>query len=316
MRHGRFPPAVGGRDPAFADGPSGNEWVAAKLEEVAELLESQRANPFRVRAYRQAAVTLRGLRMAVGELVAARGSAGLRALGGIGESLARSIEELVRTGRLGLLERLRSGSGSEDVLATVAGIGPGLAHRIHEELGIDNLYALEAAAHDGRLERIEGIGPARLRAVREALAGRFQRRGSLPPPAPRPPHEPDEPSVAELLDLDREYRERDAAGTLPRIAPRRFNPMQEAWLSVLHTEREGRHYTVLFSNTARAHELGTTRDWVVIYRDDDDGRGQWTVVTQRRGALAGRRVVRGREAQCAEEVARPVGPSDPAAKPA
>lgn len=316
MRRTRFPPVIDHGDPAFATDPSGNEWVASKLEEVAELLEAQHANAFRVRAYRQAATTLRGLPHAVGELVASRGSEGLRNLGGIGESLARSIEELVRTGRLGLLERLRSGSGSEEVLATVAGIGPGLAHRIHEELGIDTLYALEAAAHDGRLARIEGIGPSRLRAVREALAGRFQRRGSLPPPPPRVPQEPDEPSVAELLDLDREYRERDAAGTLPRLAPRRFNPGNEAWLSVLHTEREGRHYTVLFSNTARAHELGTTRDWVVIYRDDDDGRGQWTVVTARRGALAGRRVVRGREALCTAHYARPERPTGPAPAPA
>jgi putative hydrolase len=110
---------------------------------------------------------------------------------------------------------------------------------------------------------------------------------------------PVEPSIVELLDVDREYRERGAAGTLARIAPRRFNPRRESWLPVLHTEREGRQYTALFSNTARAHELGATDDWVVIYRDDHGGRGQWTVVTARRGPLVGRRVVRGRERECA-----------------
>jgi putative hydrolase len=108
------------------------------------------------------------------------------------------------------------------------------------------------------------------------------------------------PSVDELLDVDREYRERAAAGTLARIAPRRFNPGRESWLPVLHTERAGREYTALYSNTARAHELSATRDWVVIYRDDQGGRGQWTVVTARRGPLAGRRVVRRREQACAE----------------
>lgn len=106
--------------------------------------------------------------------------------------------------------------------------------------------------------------------------------------------------VAELLDVDREYRARAAAGTLPRIAPRRFNPAREAWLPVLHTGRGGRQYTALYSNTARAHELGATGDWVVVYRDDHDGRGLWTVVTVRRGPLAGRRVVRGREEACSE----------------
>lgn len=284
---------------AAAPQDPGNAWIATKLEEVAELLEAQGANPFRVRAYRRAAETLRREPRSAGALLADGGVAALQALEGVGESLARSIEALARTGRMALLERLRSGSGPEDVLATVAGIGPELAHRIHEQLGVDSLYALEAAAHDGRLEQVQGMGPARIRAVREALAGRFQRRAWTFPAlaAARPPAEP---PVSELLDVDREYRERAAAGTLARITPRRFNPRRERWLPVLHTEREGRQYTALFSNTARAHELGATRDWVVIYRDDHAGRGQWTVVTARRGPVVGRRVVRGREPACAE----------------
>lgn len=56
--------------------------------------------------------------------------------------------------------------------------------------------------------------------------------------------------------------------------------------------------TALYSNTAHAHELGMTKDWVVIYRDDRDGAGQWTVVTARYGSLRGKRIVRGREAEC------------------
>ena len=103
------------------------------------------------------------------------------------------------------------------------------------------------------------------------------------------------PSVADLLDVDREYRERSKAGTLRRIAPQRFNPTGEAWLPVLHTRRGAAEYTALYSNTARAHQLGTTRDWVVIYRDDGDNSGQWTVVTASTGELRGKRVVRGRE---------------------
>ena len=91
--------------------------------------------------------------------------------------------------------------------------------------------------------------------------------------------------------------------SLPRIAPRRFNPTREAWLPVLHTERAGRHYTALYSNTARAHELGTTHDWVVIYLDDHDHHGRWTVITSAFGALRGRRIVRGREHECAAHYA-------------
>ena len=82
------------------------------------------------------------------------------------------------------------------------------------------------------------------------------------------------------------------------IAPKRFNPTRKAWLPILHTHRGGRRYTAVFSNTARAHQLGTTHDWVVIYRDDPGGDGQWTVITSKLGRLRGRRIVRGYEEEC------------------
>jgi hypothetical protein len=108
-----------------------------------------------------------------------------------------------------------------------------------------------------------------------------------------------EPSVEVLLDVDREYLDKASAGVLPTIAPRRFNPEQKAWLPVLHTKRDDWHFTALFSNTAKAHELERTRDWVVLYfHDNDHAERQRTVVTEQRGPLAGRRVARGREAEC------------------
>jgi hypothetical protein len=108
-----------------------------------------------------------------------------------------------------------------------------------------------------------------------------------------------EPAVDLLLDVDREYREKTERGAVPKIAPRRFNPSGESWLPILHTERADWRFTALFSNTALAHELGRVRDWVVIYFHQDSGpEGQRTVVTESRGLLAGRRVVRGREAEC------------------
>jgi putative hydrolase len=100
--------------------------------------------------------------------------------------------------------------------------------------------------------------------------------------------------------LDYEYRQLAQQRELPRIAPRRFNPTGEAWLPIWHPVKGDRHYTLLFSNTARAHELGTTHDWVVIYRDDDHDHGRWTVITANYGRLRGRRIVRGREDECAE----------------
>jgi len=85
---------------------------------------------------------------------------------------------------------------------------------------------------------------------------------------------------------------------LRKIAPKRFNPEGEAWLPIMHAEREGWNFTALFSNTARAHELGTTHDWVVIYYERDGYEDQATVVTAKSGPLKGKRVVRGRETEC------------------
>jgi DNA polymerase (family 10) len=99
------------------------------------------------------------------------------------------------------------------------------------------------------------------------------------------------------LDVNREYREKAAAGRLRRIAPPRFNPSGEAWLPVLHSQRAERHYTALFSNTARAHQMNMSRDWVVLYYDGGKGERQCTVTTSQRSALKGKRVVRGREAE-------------------
>lgn len=270
-----------------------NDEIAAKLEEVAALLSDQGANPFRVRAYRGAARTLRQLREPVSSILAAEGVEGLERLPGIGESLARAIRDILRLGRFPMLERLRGDADPVRLLATVPGIGRRLAVRLHEDLGVETLEDLEAAAHDGRLEKFGGFGQKRLAGIRAAVAHRLARV------RPQPAQARELPSVAELLDVDREYRDGVASDRLPKIAPRRFNPERRAWLPILHTSREKRHYTALFSNTARAHSLGKTGDWVVIYCDRGVADGQWTVVTSRAGLLRGRRTVRGREDECA-----------------
>ena len=177
------------------------------------------------------------------------------------------------------------------LLASVPGIGRELADRLYHDLGIETLEDLEAAARDGRLNQILGFGPKRLAGIRDSLAHRLQ-RVKLPAGVNHPA-----PSVDEILDVDREYRKKAAAGQLVKIAPRRFNASRVAWLPILHTTRERRHYTALFSNTALAHRLNRTDDWVVIYWDDGLGERQCTVVTAEHGSLAGRRVVRGREAE-------------------
>lgn len=271
-----------------------NAQVAARLDEAAQLLEQQKANAFRVQAYHNAASTIRELPRNVVEILHEEGLDGLDRLPGIGPALARAISVIVTTGRLPMLDRLRGESDPVAILASVPGIGTTLAERVHEELDIGSLEELEAAAHDGRLAGMAGFGEKRLAGVRDALATRLARRRA--PQSGRAVD--DRPTVDELLDVDREYRAASAAGRLRRIAPRRFNPRRTAWLPVMHTWRDQRHYTALYSNTARAHQLGRTRDWVVLYFDGSDGERQHTVVTATTGPLKGHRVVRGREAEC------------------
>ncbi len=158
---------------------------------------------------------------------------------------------------------------------------------------MDTLEALEVAAHDGRLAAVPGIGARRAAAIRAGLSALLMRTGARR----RPGNE--SPSVAILLDVDREYRKCSADGKLPKIAPKRFNPEEIAWLPILHADRDKWHFTALFSNTARAHELGRTNDWVVVYYyDGDHQEGQNTIVTETSGSMKGERVVRGREAEC------------------
>jgi hypothetical protein len=282
-----------------------NEDVADVLERVADLLEAQGENPFRVRAYQAGAQSVRSCGERVAGILEREGTEGLERLPGIGRSLSALIAELVHTGRLRMLERLEGQVSPEDLFTTVPGIGEELARRVHAALNVETLEELELAAHDGRLAGVAGFGPRRVRAVREALAGmlarstrRRARRLRLLETAPAGAA-PGRPAIATLLAIDAEYRKRAAAGELRTIAPRRFNPSGRAWLPVLHTELDGWSFTALFSNTARAHELGTTRDWVILYYERDGDEDQCTVVTERQGPLAGRRVVRGREAECA-----------------
>jgi hypothetical protein len=277
--------------------PRDNEAIADRLAEVAGLLSEQGANPFQARAYREAASTVRSLDRSVREIHRESGIEGLQALPGIGGSIARSIRDLLVLGRLPMLDRLREGCDPMALLTTIPGVGPRLAERFHHELDVDSLEDLEVAAHDGRLQSLPGIGPRRAQGIRDSLAQRLARvRASGT--APRA----EDPSVAEILDVDAEYRAEATAGRLRLIAPRRFNPERRAWLPILHTTRDGRHYTALFSNTPRAHWLGKTHDWVVIYADGGDGERQWTVITSEREPFAGRRIVRGREAECLEVI--------------
>ena len=284
--------------PAGSTGFLVNRSVARSLREIGDILRAQHADPFRVNAYRQAAAAVEQLDVDLAQIVYTQGIDGLMALPHVGRGLSSVIEEIVRTGRCSRLDRIRGDADPEQLLASVPGIGPGLARRIHDELDVDRLEALEVAAFDGRLEQLSGFGPRRVQGIRAGLASLLDR--------PHPPASHGaRPSVAELLDIDREYRKSAAAGTLPKITPRRFNPERRRWLAVLHRDLNGWHFTALFSNTARAHALARTSDWVVVYfYNHDHSEGQHTIVTERSGDMKNKRVVRGRELECASYYAQ------------
>jgi hypothetical protein len=267
-----------------------NRTIAQRLIDYAKYLEGVESNLYRVRAYRRAAEAVLALDRPVSDILAVEGRAGLEALPGIGSHLSFTLEGLIRTGEF----RTLGGDGGHidphRLLTSLPGVGPHLARRLHDQLGITTLEGLEQAAHEGKLSQL-GVGPKRLRGLIDALAGRLS-RNRLPEPVGG------EPAVAELLAVDEEYRRQAEADRLPTVSPRRFNPGNEPWLPLYQTDRNGWRYRALYSNSALAHRLGQTHDWVVIHFGDGFSTGQRTVVTETRGDLRGRRVVRGREQEC------------------
>jgi hypothetical protein len=279
--------------------PPSNAEIAHLLERVAELLERQQAGAFRVNAYRAAARSVREWPVPVADVDRAGGREALEAIPGIGRTLSAHLREILQTGGLTLLDRLSGQVAPEDLFTTLPGVGDTLARRFHEELGAETLEELEVAAWDGRLAAVRGVGPRRAQALAAALDQALRAR-SRRPLRPLPTRAAGaRPPVSLLLDCDERYRAEARDGHLRRIAPRRFNPRGEAWLPVLHAELDGWSVTALFSNSGRAHALGRTRDWVVIHAERDGEEDSCTVVTETSGALAGRRVVRGREEECA-----------------
>lgn len=265
---------------------TGNQAIADRLREAADLIDLTRGEVFRAAAYRKAADSVMHLDHDLSE-IARGGREALEAIPGIGRSISRTILLLLETGRWPYLEQLRGSADPVQLIRMVPGVGPVLAQRIADTLHVSTLEQLELAAERGHLAEVRGVGPRRIRMLRanlNAMLSRIRRPGTCPDL---------EPPVAVLLDVDRQYRAQSDG--LPKIAPRRFNPGRVPWLPVLHTRRGDWALTALYSNSARAHECDKQHDWVVISFSLPGGAdGQRTVVTETHGAMVGRRVVRGR----------------------
>ncbi|MBR8233342.1 DNA-binding protein [Burkholderia sp. AU42008] len=276
-----------------------NRTVAAYLREAAQWLVDQGANPYRVAAYRSAADTVDALDRDIRSVFDTGGVEALGALPDIGAGVAQAIAELLVTGRWRQLDRLRGDAERASAFEAVPGIGHALALRIHDALHIDTLEELERAARNGQLETIAGVGPRRAVGIRAALDDVLSRRrrwqGHMRHAGPGT-----EPPVELLLYIDRQYRNKAAAGVLPTLAHRRLNADGYVPPPVMHMTKGGWHFTVLSQHAAmRTPEAGRPTDWVSLYfYDAVQCEHQRTVFTGTYGALAGKRIVRGREMEC------------------
>jgi len=137
--------------------PIHNSDIETIFNRVADLLEIEGANQFRVRAYRNAARTIGGLSLSVSDMIEA--DEDLTELSGIGEDLAGKVEEIVQTGGLEQLEEIerRTPPGLAELLQ-VSGLGPKRVQTLRQELGVASLEELERAAQEGQIRQLHGFG--------------------------------------------------------------------------------------------------------------------------------------------------------------
>lgn len=159
--------------------PAHNADIAAALNDIADLLDIEGANPFRIRAYRNAARTVGELGQPVPVMLAQ--GADLDDLPGIGPDLAAKIREIAETGSCALLGRLRQElpPGITELLK-VPGLGPKRVRVLHHELGVQTIEQLHQAAREGRVQAIHGFGPKSQQAILDATAAQLQEERRIP----------------------------------------------------------------------------------------------------------------------------------------
>lgn len=155
-----------------------NADIAAALDEIADILEIKGANPFRVRAYRNAARVIAGLPTEVAAMIA-RGE-DLSELPGIGKDLANKIADLAATGTTPLLAELRKQLPPETTeLLRLPGLGPKRVKMLHDALGIETLPQLRDALQDGRVRQQAGFGERLTRHLLQAIEAKAATPGRM-----------------------------------------------------------------------------------------------------------------------------------------
>ena len=161
--------------------PIHNRDIAAAFKEIANLLDIQGANPFRIRAYRNAARAVADFSSSAAELV--KNGEDLSQIPGIGKELAAKIREMVETGKLHFLEELKKEvPGELSDLMAIAGLGPKRIKTIYEKLQVSTFGELERAANERRISTLPGLGEKTEQAILEELkrVARTKNRIRLP----------------------------------------------------------------------------------------------------------------------------------------
>ncbi len=189
-----------------------NEQLAGVFREIAELLELNGDQSFRVRAYDRAARALSGY----GADLAGLSDRELAAISGVGKSMAAKVREYLETGHVHALEKLRAEVPEGlRVLVRVPGIGPRKARLIHERLGVSTVDDLAAALRDGRLAGLPGMGERTEANLRRALERMAAGTAGIPLAAALPAAE----SLRDQLARVAGVRRVGVAGSLRRMKP-------------------------------------------------------------------------------------------------
>jgi DNA polymerase (family 10) len=151
-----------------------NSDIADIFDRIADCLEIEGENPFKIRAYRNASRTIRGLGPEVRDMLSAGGE--LTGLPGIGRELAAKIGEILETGTAQALEKLKA-KVPEGVIAMlrIPGLGPKRVSAIYHELKVETPAALKEAAENGRVQKLPGFGTKTERHILDALETLAQR---------------------------------------------------------------------------------------------------------------------------------------------
>ena len=154
-----------------------NKELADLFDKMADILEFKDENPFKINAYRKASRILGDLTQDIEE-IAGRGE--LKDIPGIGEGMAKKIEEYLKTGKVSKFEEVKKGVSDELIaMMDIPGMGPKTLALLHKERKIENLSQLEKAVEDGSLIGLPGMGEKKVENIRRGIQLLKQSKGRM-----------------------------------------------------------------------------------------------------------------------------------------